>query len=373
LLSEPRRREFLRSYPAIDDEDSRAAILRAAIPFLDGLLRPEWSAELIEAARSLRSTSLRAEMLVALLPHRSGPDREALLAEVLDAVRRVPDLRERIVLVRQLAGHSDGTEWDAASAGLLEAVHEAGPGDGPERGIESMEVLAALGPRLDRGSLRAALFEALGEVRTGLGWPGKDRRFRTADALTALAPCLGGPGLDDVRREALTLARSLDCGMPGVSAVISLLLAPEGAERPEPLGEALEVARRVDNKRCRVLALVRVAETVGGEARRTIAREALTVARDISEVERSSRFFNFRFDERVDALTAVIPVLDGPERDELARELFKGARVMTDDRQRTLAFKKLLRTWARTSAATFSGSPGGWPSSPTTEWSASRP
>ena len=343
FLSEPRRHEFLKSYPWIDDEVSRAAVLLAALPFLGVPLRPEWSDELLEAARSLQNTPLRATMLAALLPHRSGPDRPAIRAEVLDALRRFPKPWELTVVLRQLVEHADGTGRGVALADLLEAVHDTGLADGPERGMVLMELIAALGPRLDRASIRMGLLQTMGEVRTGLDRPSDDFPNRTAFALTKLAPCLAEPELDDVRREALTMARSLDSGMPGILATIALLLAPAGAERAGQLGEALESARGVDSKPGRVWALVRIAEAVDGEVRHAIAREALAVARDISEDELIS--FPLFSAPRFGALAAVVPVLDGLERDELARELdelarqlFEEARAMKDDRTRTHAF-----------------------------------
>jgi hypothetical protein len=340
FLSEPRRREFLRSYPWIDDEDSRSVVLHAALPFLGVPLRPEWSAELIEAARSLQSTSLRAKLLAALLPHLDGPDRKVVLAEVLDAVRRIGERRDRVQVVRPLAEHLDATERGVALADLLEAACVPGRGDDPDRNLEPIEVFAALAPRLDRAPRRALLLEALGKVQADADRSDPDFQHQLANALAALGPCLAGPDLEDLRRVALTIARSLRPGTPQAWAVISLLLAPDGAGRPGRLEEALEAARGIDAKLGRVRTLVKGAEVLDGEAHAIVAREALEVARSISEAERRSNPFGI--DERVDALTAVVPILVGPERDELARELFEEVRTMRDDRWRTLAFKELF-------------------------------
>jgi hypothetical protein len=54
FLSEPERRDFLQAYPVIDDEGSRAGLLRAVLPFLDLRMHPEWSEMLREAARSFQ-------------------------------------------------------------------------------------------------------------------------------------------------------------------------------------------------------------------------------------------------------------------------------------------------------------------------------
>jgi NB-ARC domain len=328
FLREPRRREFLRAYPRIDDEDSRAVLLRAALPFLRVPLRPEWSAELLAAARSLRTTRLRAEMLAALLPRQTDSDRKAVLADVLDAFRRVHESQERLVLVRLLAANPpDDADQVAGTANLIKAVREISQADGTERGIETMEMIAALGHRLDRFSLHAALSEAMREIRAGIDQPNDYFQYLTAAALTSLAPCLSEPDHDEVRREALALARTLDCGVRRDSTVISLLLPPGAPVHEERLREALEFARGVDSKYARVWALARVAEAVDGEARRTVAHEALSIARDIEEGA---------------PLSAVLPVLDGPERLELARELFAGARGMKNDRWRSLAYKGLI-------------------------------
>jgi hypothetical protein len=154
-----------------------------------------------------------------------------------------------------------------------------------------------------------------------------------------LGPCLVASDLEVVRREALAVARSLRPGTPQAWAVISLLLAPSGAGRPGRLEEVLEAARGIDAKLGRVRTLVPAAERLDGEARAAVAREALEVARSISEAERRSDPLGF--DERVEALSAVVPALEGPGRDGLVRELFEEVRRMRDDRWRTLAFKEL--------------------------------
>ena len=155
-----------------------------------------------------------------------------------------------------------------------------------------------------------------------------------------MVPCIAEPPLEDVRREALLIARSLPPGLPRASAVISLLLAPGAAGLRAGLDEALETAREIDDKSDRSWMLVRVAAVLDRETRDAVAHEALAVARSISEDERY--FKPSGIDQRARLLMAVLPVLEAPERRRSARELFEVVRAMPDDRWRTLAFKDLV-------------------------------
>src|SRR5262249_52073556 len=126
FLSEPERRDFLKAYPVIDDERSRAKLLQSALRFLDVRMHSEWSAMLREAARSFQSKPIRAGMLATLVRYFDGPDRKATLDEALDAIRRIIRSSDRLAVVKQLVEDLDATERANALTGLLEATRAPG-------------------------------------------------------------------------------------------------------------------------------------------------------------------------------------------------------------------------------------------------------
>ena len=196
---------------------------------------------------------------------------------------------------------------------LLEAVREAGLADGPERGIELMELIAALGPRLDRVSLRAALFEALGEV--SMGYRPVARRPPASDGERTDGP-RPLPGRARPRRRA---AGGPDCWPARSIAACRTRrhFAPAGlGGRPTSSDGGGPGGSHAGSKASSAASgrLACVAEALDGEARRDRRARGPGGRPGASPKTRllANRFMVLRIDERFDALTSVLPFSTAP-------------------------------------------------------------
>jgi hypothetical protein len=287
--------DALRDMRAIEDFAGQAGLLAHLSPWL-GSERPQFAGLAADLVPHVRRADERTTLLAdvaALLPMER---RKALLAEAPSWITDVPEQWPHAVrnaleaLVPVLLAHGDApAAWRA-----VDAVRE----DDGNHGIVRGGLIAELIRHADIGLL-PALAERVSTLPIDLG------RVRALVALSARAPTP-----DRLLEEALDVAAALPERAEFTASERSdalVLLAPALPQRL--VARALTLARELEDRHHRSLALAALAHCSDPPARARLLDEALAAARTSSLTERRGEF-----------LAALLPYLQASERTQAARE-----------------------------------------------------
>lgn len=275
-----------------------AALLSA--PKLSSEERCILLADILTAARTIKSEWSRAGALASLLPHLESEQRLAMFAEVSATMHAGSNRRVSVI--------NFWSKVPDLPPELLPAV--------------LVEILAALNVISDR------------EYHYGRFWPTEllaeavlaartlDNQFDCAAVLGFLAPHLT-PGL---LAKVLAIARAL----PHYSSQIDILASLAPHLPPELLAEALSFARAIGAETYRSKALGSLVPHLPPEQRANVLAEALEAARVIHDEK-----------WRTDALGLLLPYFPPEQRADVLAETFAAAHVISNKGQRTEALEFL--------------------------------
>jgi hypothetical protein len=259
----------------IEDSESRAMVLAALLPGLNGDTKETALREALSAAKRIEDGWARARTLATL-----GPQLTSNLAiETLPVVHAIKDSASRAKALAALAQRVSGPDEKQLVREAFSAARQI------EDDASQSDVLATLAAQLT-GPLA---LEALQVARTI-----KDTASR-ANALTALAGSLTGAEKDTCLRTSLIAVKQVENGH--LRARLMAALAPHLTN--SLLAEALSIARASDGGAPRSQTLAALVPKLSDADQAVVLREALDAVRNIRQWQ------------RIEALSALAPYLSG--------------------------------------------------------------
>ncbi|MGO9919412.1 MAG: DUF4062 domain-containing protein [Isosphaeraceae bacterium] len=330
LLPEPERaiaaRKALRAARAIADRATRAETVAQLAPLMSRPDREIAVQEELSAARLIGDRVTRARVLARLAPVLPEPDMELIAREELASVGTITHKETRAEVLAQLAPFMpqpkrDTLASEAVSTGdasLLEPGASAELTDRTSLNLALPEISLIARTMANDGYQQGAIERLIlkfpkqltSELRNSINALGTSgQRWM---ALARLAPMLPDPERGLTVQQALTDARAITNNAKRADALARLAPLLSQPERNSIVREALVAAREIrvqDSSEGALATLVpHLAETHG-------LTDALALARAIGNEAR-----------RAEALTGLIPLLSGSERETAAREALADAR-----------------------------------------------